>query len=79
MVKLKDFIEIAPNIIEPYLCSVMIETEDEYFGTTMKTVLKHFSNISQLKDYYDYEIFGFDQDFNFGEIEEQYISLRKIV
>lgn len=79
MVKLKDFIEIAPNLIEPDICSVMIETEDEYFGTTMETVLKHFSNISQLKDYYDYEIFRFDQDFNWGEVDEQYISLRKIV
>ena len=57
----------------------MIETEDEYFGTTMKTVLKHFSNISQPKDYYDYEIFGFDQELNYGEVDQQYISLRKIV
>lgn len=76
MVKLKEFIEIAPDIIIPEMCSVMIETPDEDYGKRMDTVLRHFSAKSQLEKYYEYEIFGFDQEFLYGEIDEQYISLR---
>ena len=76
MVSLKEFIEIAPDVIIPGICCVMVEHQDEYFGTQMKIELRHFSSVSQLEKYYNYEIFGFDQEFIYGEIDEQYISLR---
>lgn len=76
MVSLKEFIEIAPDVIVPDICSVMVEHQDEYFGTRMEVELRHFSSVSQLEKYYNYEIFGFDQKVVYGEVDEQYISLR---
>lgn len=78
MVTLREFIKIAPDLIEPWCCRVVIEYEDEFWGRDQKVLLKEFDKTSELDPYLDYEIIDFDQGFNYGELDEQFVLLREI-
>ena len=78
MVTLRDFIKIAPDLIEPWCCRVVIEYNDEYYGGDQKVLLNKFDKTSELDPYLDYEIIDFDQGFNYGELDEQFVLLREI-
>lgn len=77
-VTLGKFIEIAPDLIEPWCCCVYLEYEDEDWGTDQKLLLNCFDKTSELEPYFDYEIISFDQDFSYGELIEQTIKLKEI-
>ena len=78
MVTLRDFIKIAPDLIEPWCCRVVIEYNDEYYGRDQKVLLNKFDKTSELDPYLDYEIIDFDQSFDYGELDEQFIALREV-
>lgn len=78
MVTLRDFIKIAPDLIEPWCCSVVIEYNDEYYGRDQKVLLNKFDKTSELDPYLDYEIIDFDQSFDYGELDEQFVVLREV-
>ena len=78
MVTLRDFIKIAPDIIEPWCCRVVIEYNDEYYGRDQKVLLNKFDKTSELDPYLDYEIIDFDQSFDYGELDEQFVVLREV-
>lgn len=76
MVVLRDFIKIAPDLIEPWCCCVYLEYEDEDWGTDQKLLLNCFDKTSELDSYLDYEVVSFDQDFSYGELVGQTIKIR---
>lgn len=78
MVTLRDFIKIAPDLIEPWCCRVVIEYNDEYYGRDQKVLLNKFDKTSELDPYLDYEIIDFDQSFDYGELDEQFVVLREV-
>ena len=78
MVILRDFIKIAPDLIEPWCCVVNLEYEHEYYGADQKVLLRNFEKTSELNPYLDYEIVSFDQGFSYRELDEQFIVLREI-
>ena len=78
MVTLRDFIKIAPDLIEPWCCRVVIEYNDEYYGRDQKVLLNKFDMTSELDPYLDYEIIDFDQSFDYGELDEQFVVLREV-
>lgn len=78
MVTLRDFIKIAPDLIEPWCCRVVIEYNDEYYGRDQKVLLNKFDKTSELDPYLDYEIIDFDQNFDYGELDEQFVVLREV-
>ena len=75
-VTLRQFIQIAPDLIEPWCCHVLLEYDHEYWGTEQKTLLYCFDKTSELEPYFDYEIINLDQDFSYGELVGQTIKLR---
>lgn len=77
MVTLRDFIKIAPDLIEPWCCYVYLEYEHEYYGTDKKKLIECFKKTSELDPYLDYEIISFDQGFSYGELDEQGIVLKE--
>lgn len=78
IVTLRKFLEIAPDIICPYICIVYLEYEHEYWGTDTKKLFNPFENINKLDDYLDYEIVNFHQEYSYGELDAQYITLREV-
>ena len=78
MVTLRDFIKIAPDLIEPWCCRVVIEYNDEYYGRDQKVLLNKFDKTSELDPYLDYEIIDFDQSCDYGELDEQFVVLREV-
>lgn len=78
MVTLRDFIKIASDLIEPWCCRVVIEYNDEYYGRDQKVLLNKFDKTSELDPYLDYEIIDFDQSFDYGELDEQFVVLREV-
>lgn len=78
IITLRKFLEIAPDVILPDICIVHLEYEHEYYGRDTKTLLRHFNNISELDPYLNYEIVNFYQDYLYGELDEQYITLREV-
>ena len=78
MVTLRDFIKIAPDLIEPWCCRVVIEYNDEYYGRDQKVLLNKFDKTSELDPYLDHEIIDFDQSFDYGELDEQFVVLREV-
>ena len=78
MVTLRDFIKIAPDIIEPWCCRVVIEYNDEYYGRDQKVLLNKFDKTSELDLYLYYDIIDFDQSFDYGELDEQFVVLREV-
>ena len=78
MVTLRDFIKIAPDLIEPWCCRVVIEYNAEYYGRDQKVLLNKFDKTSELDPYLDYEIIDFDQSFDYGELDEQFVVLREV-
>lgn len=78
MVTLRDFIKIASDLIEPWCCRVVIEYNDEYYGRDQKVLLNKFDKASELDPYLDYEIIDFDQSFDYGELDEQFVVLREV-
>ena len=78
MVTLRDFIKIAPDLIEPWCCRVVIEYNDEYYGRDQKVLLNKLDKTSELDPYLDYEIIDFDQSFDYGELDEQFVVLREV-
>ena len=82
-VSLRKFLEIVGNsLIETYLCRVYVEIEEEifegYVDTANKCVNSCLTHINQLNEYLDYEIYGFDQRTEYGEVTEQMLWLRKM-
>ena len=88
-VTLRQFLEITGNsLIEPWLCTVCISEYDEdykeYFSKQIQFQSNkgygdyYLQNIKNLEPYMDYEIYGFDQEFYYGELDLQTIWLRKI-
>lgn len=77
MVTLRKFLEIAPDVVLTWLCVVYLEYEHEYWGTDTKILFKSLKNINQLNDYLDYEIVNFHQEYLYGELDAQYITLRE--
>lgn len=78
MVTLRDFIKVAPDLIEPWCCCVNLEYEHEYYGRDQKLLINRFEKTSELNPYLDYEIISFYQGFSYGELDEQFIVLREI-
>ena len=78
MVTLREFIKIAPDLIEPWCCRVVIEYNDEHYGRDQKVLLNKFDKTSELDPYLDYEIIDFDQSFDYGELDEQFVVLREV-
>ena len=88
-VTLRQFLEITGNsLIEPWLCTVYISEYDEdykgYFSQSIQFQSNkgykdyYLQDIKNLEPYMDYEIYGFDQEFYYGELDSQVIWLRKI-
>ena len=48
MVTLREFIKIAPDLIEPWCCRVVLEYEDEFWGRDQKVLLHEFNNYGEL-------------------------------
>lgn len=48
MVTLREFIKIAPDLIEPWCCRVVLEYEDEFWGRDQKVLLHEFNKTSEL-------------------------------
>ena len=78
LVTLRKFLEIAPAIIYPYICIVNLEYEHEYWGIDTKQLFNPLKNINKLDDYLDYEIVAFHQEYFYGELDAQYITLREV-
>lgn len=78
MVTLRKFLEIAPDVVLPWICAVYLEYEHEYWGTDTKKLFNSFENINKLDDYLDYEIVNFHQEYSYGELDAQYITLREV-
>lgn len=55
-----------------------LEYEHEYWGTDTKILFNSFENINKLDDYLDCEIVSFHQEYSFGELDAQYITLREV-
>ena len=79
MITLRQFLSIAPNIIETYLCYVYVYTIDKKWGCEECKQVKTVRSINDLDEFLDdYYIEIFDQTVVYGEIESQDIYLRKI-
>lgn len=78
IVTLRKFLEIAPDIICPDICIVHLEYEHEDWGTDTKKLFNPLKNINKLDDYLDYEIVNFHQEYFYGELDAQYITLREV-
>ena len=78
MVTLRKFLEIAPDVVLPWICVVCLEYEHEYWGTDTKILFNSFEHINKLDDYLDCEIVSFHQEYSFGELDAQYITLREV-
>ena len=84
-VTLRRFLEIAPNVICPYICEVQIEEYMAEYGDIMCRPIKFtdgvinsysLKDIKNLDPYLDYEIYGFDQEYLYGELDRQVIWIR---
>ena len=78
-VTLKKFLDIVnKDFIETWLCEIYVDKYDEdfeqYFPIQEVDCVK---NLNQLEPYMDYEIYGFDQKTEYGEVVRQTIWLRK--
>lgn len=78
IVTLRKFLEIAPDIICPCICIVHLEYEHENWGTDTKQLFNPLKNINKLDDYLDYEIVDFHQEYSYGDLDAQYITLREV-
>ena len=78
LVTLRKFLEIAPDIIYPCICIVNLEYEHEYWGIDTKQLFNPLKNINKLDNYLDYEIVDFHQEYFYGELDAQYITLREV-
>lgn len=78
IVTLRKFIEIAPDIIDTLCCTVYLEFEHPDWGTDTKILLHHFDDMKEFESYFDYEIVDFHQEFIYGELDEQYVTLREV-
>ena len=88
-VTLRKFLEITgTDIIHEYLCELRVDKYDKEFddyfperiafgdkGSFGEYKLK---NVKQLEPYMDYEIYQFDQEYAWGEVDYQCIYLREI-
>lgn len=87
-VTLRKFLEIAKEAIIPDSCLVYVEQDDPDWGIITNCVLGEneysawgitgFDNIDKLEPYLDYEVVGFKQEFKYGELFGQYITLREV-
>ena len=66
------------NLICPYICIVHLEYEHEDWGTDTKQLFNPLKNINKLDDYLDYEIVDFHQEYFYGELDAQYITLMEV-
>ena len=79
MITLRQFIEIAPNIVQTYLCQIYILVIDKKWGYEKYVFAKDIKHINDLNDFLDaYYIARFDQEVVYGEIEHQRIYLNPI-
>ena len=80
MVTLSQFLEITNDgLIETYLASLFVEEWDEdYQQWFAKRKIDGIKNIKELEPYMSYEITGFYQGVEYGEIDRQEIYVRKI-
>lgn len=78
IVTLRKFLEIASNIICPYLCTVYLEYEDEIWGADSKVLFEELRDMKNLEPYLNYEIFSFKQKYRWGELDSQCIWLREV-
>lgn len=83
MVTLKQFMDICTGVIRPYLCTVLIEKQDEIFGKVIEQVKTFskgclFENVKELEPYFNYEITSLEQYFAYGEINEQQMYLKEV-
>lgn len=89
-VTLRKFLEItSKDIIHPYICNVYVDEYDKRFNQYFPELVKfpngnttsmneHLCDINNLEPYMDYEIYGFDQEYFYGELDAQCIRLREI-
>lgn len=87
-ITLRQFMEISVEAIVPDSCIVFVRKEDEDWGTVDECVLGRnewsplgvtgFNNIGELDPYLDYEVINFNQEFQYGELFGQYITLREV-
>lgn len=78
LVTLRKFLEIAPDIICPYICIVYLEYEDAKYGEDSKVLFENLKDKKNLEPYLDYEILSFDQEYSWGELDRQVIWLREV-
>ncbi len=81
MVKLKEFLPLMKTVIESDICALYEEYVDEYFGTTTKRVkfgtTDFIGSISNLDNFLNYEVLDFTQEYNYGELDVQYLYIRE--
>lgn len=78
MITLRKFLEIAPDIICPYMCTVCLEYEHKKYGWDMKLLLERVEDMKNLEPYLDYEIVRFEQEYRWGELDSQVIRLVEV-
>ena len=78
-VTLEKFLDIVgESFIETYLCEIYVDEYDEDFEEYFpKKEVDCVKNLNQLNPYMNYEIYGFDQKVEWGEIVLQTIWLRE--
>lgn len=77
MCTLQQFLTIVGHtVIQTRICDVYEEYEDKDFGLLTRRI-EFNGNIESLTPYLDYEVYGFDQEYCWGEIDRQLLWIRK--
>lgn len=87
-VTLRRFLEIAPDIISPWICKVYVEAYMAEYKEIVSQPIKFYPgnefheyalrDIKNLEPYLDYEIYNFEQEYSYGEVDMQVIRIRKM-
>lgn len=85
-VTLRKFIEIAPDVIRPWICEVHIDEYMAEYKDVMSRPIQFYKDsefnkyvirdMKNLEPYLDYEIYGFDQEYSFGQLDRQVIWIK---
>lgn len=84
-VTLRKFLEITgKEFIRPWCCLVYVDQLNQYLQEYFPAHIKFqrdigwLCDIDNLEQYMDYEIYAYDQELCWGQLETQYIYLKKI-
>lgn len=87
-VTLRKFLEIALSVISPWICEVYVEEYMAEYKDIMIQPIKFYPgngyneytlrDIKNLEPYLDYEIYKFEQEYCYGEVDMQVIRIRRM-